>query len=186
MVNELRAWDVQMHQYQDISYVMASVNDAFTHVSTGSFNMAKQFISTFTGTFEQKMKMYADFLDTHPECKEELQKSVIIPNSIKEYYNRLGSSGLRSLSWKEANIIRALNGPCCSEDEFLDAIRSEFTGPWYSDSDIKKKLQEIYDRFDIRKTAKAKDIESYLHWRPRKKSINGTRENGHENPDAEE
>lgn len=182
MVNELRAWDVQMHQYQDISYVMASMNDAFSATATSTFREVKSFVSTFSGSFEQKMKMYAEFLDAHPKCKEELQKSVVIPNNIKEYYNRLGSSELRSLSWKEANIIRALNGPCYSEDDLLNAIRSEFTEHWYSDSDIKNKLQEIYDRFNVGRTAKAKDIESYLNWRPRKKSISGTRENGHENP----
>ncbi len=183
MLNELRAWEVQIRQYTDITYVMGSVNNAFVGNSTATHELVTKFMSAFTGTFEQKMRMYAEFLDAHPDCKDELQREVHIPSEIKLFYNRYGSTVLRSLSWKKSDIEgRFVAEEAPRNDDLLNAIRSEFTEPWYSDSDIKNKLQEIYDRFNVGRTAKAKDIESYLNWRPRKKSISGTRENGHENP----
>ena len=59
--NELRAWDVQMHQYTGIAYVMGSVNSTFSSCGTTT-ELIRDFLPTFTGPFEQKMKMYAEFL----------------------------------------------------------------------------------------------------------------------------
>ena len=178
MANELRAWDVQMHQYQDITYVMASVCDAFATTSTSSFVESKQFLSTFSGNFEQKMRMYAEFLDSHPECKEDLQMSVMISNDIKTYYNNLGSDRLRSLSWKEANIVRELYGSSASEDRIAELIYAEFPDGWYSLTELKEKLQGIYDSIGLRRIAKATDIGKYYTYTKKQKSIGGNRSNG--------
>ena len=94
--NELRAWDVQMHQYTGIAYVMGSVNSTFSSCGATT-ELIRDFLPTFTGPFEQKMKMYAEF----PES-------------------------------------------------------------WYSLKDIKTKLQGVYDRFGLNRTAKATDLKRYI------------------------
>ena len=159
--NELRAWDVQMHQYTGIAYVMGSVNSTFSSCGATT-ELIRDFLPTFTGPFEQKMKMYAEFLDAHPECKEELQRSVSVPNEIKRYYNELGSGTLRSLSWKHADIERFLAASPLSENELGEIISAEFPESWYSLKDIKTKLQGVYDRYGLNRTAKATDLEQYI------------------------
>jgi len=178
LVNELRAWDVQMNQYQGMTYVMGSVNNAFTGNMTLTYQKAKQFLSSFSGPFERKMRMYAEFLDANPDCKEELQQTVSIPNDMKAYYNALGTDRLRSLSWKEASIRSFIMGASVSIDE---EINTAFPESWYSATRIKAVLQDIYDRHGLNKRAKAKDIERYLNCSPSKRSDeNGSRVNGYE------
>jgi len=177
LVNELRAWDVQMNQYQGITYVMGSVNNAFTGNTTVSHQKVMQFQASFSGIFEQKMRMYSEFLDSNPDCMEELQQSVCIPNNIKEFYNSLGSGRLRALSWKKSSIEAYISSSKVSMD---DSIREAFSGSWYSLSDIKTKLQEIYDRHGLKRTAKANDITKYLSCTPSKRTDeSGIRQNGY-------
>lgn len=105
MLNELRSWDVQMNQYQGITYVMGNISSAFAGNSTAIHESVMQFLSGFCGPFEQRMKMYSEFYDQNPECREELLASVSIPISMKTYHQTLGTDKLRSLSWKESKIL---------------------------------------------------------------------------------
>ena len=96
MLNEIRSWDIQQHQYTNGVVVLNSINSAF--VNNQADITVKNFLYRFTGTFEEKMKMYSEFLDLNPGYKEVLQSLVEIPSSIKTYYNTYGSDILRAHS----------------------------------------------------------------------------------------
>ena len=163
MLNEIRAWEVQRSQYVDNTYVMGSINNAFALNSPIMQRMVRQFLSAFSGHFEKRMQLYAEFLEVHPECKDELQER------------------LKALSWKEADIIAEMSR---NEPDLLSAlttnIRVSFPPGWYSLKDIKTTLQTIYDQLNLTYTAKATDIEQYLDCRPSKRTVNGVRLNGYE------
>ena len=181
MLNEIRAWEVQRSQYVDNTYVMGSINNAFALNSPIMQRMVRQFLSAFSGHFEKRMQLYAEFLEVHPECKDELQGCINIPNTIKTYYNTLGYERLKALSWKEADIIAEMSR---NEPDLLSAlttnIRDAFPPGWYSLKDIKTTLQAIYDQLNLTYTAKATDIEQHLKCRPSKRTVNGVRLNGYE------
>lgn len=182
MLNEIRAWEVQRSQYADNTYVMGAVDDAFRLSTPATQELVRQFLSDFNGSFEKKMKMYAEFLEAHPECKYELQGCVIIPNTMKNYYNVLGYERLKSLSWKEINIQIALNQVPGTSNDMEDAILKSFTGEWYSLTEAKHLLQSIYDQYTPGKTAKATDLKKYLKCKESKRvsSMSGVRENGYQ------
>ena len=174
MVNEIRAWRVQQEQYLNVTLVMGSINNTF-HSSNS--DIVTQFLRGFKGTFEEKMKYYAEFLESCPECKSDLQGVVSIPITIKTYYNALGIDRLRNLSWKEAAIKAAIKSPGSIEDR----VEQTFTESWYSNEDIKKMLQDIYDECSPGLTAKATDLRKYLDNRcsVKKETIDGKRVNGY-------
>lgn len=179
MLNEIRAWQVQRDQFLNGTYVMNSVSQAFSNSTTVTSQKVNVFLSTYCGTFEECMKMYAEFLDTNPECKGELQMCTQVPICIKEYYNILGTDRLRALSWKEANIRASLNAKPMQDTKTL--VLSEFTSQWYSLSDIKKKLQKVYETCSPGRIAKATDIKDYFMCKESKRKIaDGKRENGYE------
>lgn len=181
MLNEIRAWEVQRSQYVDDTYVMGAVDDAFRLSTPATQELVRQFLSDFNGPFEKKMKMYAEFLEAHPECKYELQGCVVIPNSIKNYYIVLGYNRLKSLSWKEINIQVELNMVSGTIDDMGEVILKTFTQEWYSLSEAKQMLQSIYDQYSPGKTAKATDLKKYLKCKMSKRvsSVSGIRENGY-------
>jgi hypothetical protein len=172
MINEIRAWRVQQEQYLNGTLVMGSINNTFQSANS---DKVTQFLRDFKGTFEEKMKYYAEFLESCPECKSDLQGVVSIPITIKTYYNALGIDRLRNLSWKEAAIKAAIKSPGSIEDR----IEQTFTESWYSNEDIKKKLQDIYDDCCPGFTAKATDLRKYLECREKKETIDGKRVNGY-------
>jgi len=176
MVNEIRAWQVQKDQYLNATRVMASVNNTFSKTQTSNTLIINNFLRQFTGSFEDKMKRYAEFIETHPECKLELQQIVEIPTNIKTYYNTLGFKKLRALSWKESAIKAAIMKP----DNIEDRVKQTFTESWYSLSEIKILLQEIYDDCCPGTKAKAVDLNNYFVCKERKRTIHGKREKGYE------
>ena len=172
MINEIRAWRVQQEQYLNGTLVMGSINDTFQSANS---DKVTQFLRGFKGTFEEKMKYYAEFLESYPECKSDLQGVVSIPITIKTYYNALGIDRLRNLSWKETAIKAAIKSP----DIIEDRVEQTFTESWYSNEDIKRMLQDIYDDCCPGLTAKATDLRKYMECREKKETIDGKRVNGY-------
>lgn len=179
-VNELRSWQVQSEQYLNGTLVMASINKTFTQNQSNSVNFADVFLRGFTGSFENKMKMYAEFLTAHPECKDELQRRVEIPTEIKGYFNTLGIDRLRSLSWKEASIKSYLTSIVQSDQMIKPMVIASFTKDWYSFEEVKVILQSIYDQFTPRKKATATDLTDYLKCVEKKRTVSGKRKRGYE------
>lgn len=61
-----------------------------------------------------------------------------------------------------------------------ELIYAEFPDGWYSLTELKEKLQGIYDSIGLRRIAKATDIGKYYTYTKKQKSIGGTRFNGFE------
>ena len=175
-MNEIRFWQIQQTQYKDGYAVTNAVDDAFALSSSSGHTLVKQFINGFHGTFEEKMRRYAEFLYYHPECQNELQGRIDVPTNIKEYYNRLGYARLHSIGWKEIDIKRVLHDEDC---DVSDCVYQTFKCEWYPRKDIKAKLKKIYADNHMIITAKATDIRKYFNIESVKKTVNGVRTVGY-------
>ena len=60
-----------------------------------------------------------------------------------------------------------------------DVRQAFLRGRFYSLQDVKSKLQAIYDRFGITRTAKATDLDGLIECAPKKMTVEGKRENGY-------
>jgi hypothetical protein len=178
MFNEIRAWDIQKGQYINGCQVMRSINDATFSITEDK--ELESFLLAFVGAFEDKMKIYCDFLQAHPDdYKAKLEWLPQIPLEIKNYYNAIGPINLRAMSYKEANIKQYLG--CVSlQDSIKEAAESMFVkGQFYTLKQVKAMLQQAYDNLGTGMKAKATDLEGLLNCSTFKKTVNGCRENGY-------
>lgn len=181
MLNEIRSWFIHNELFPNRNYVYNTILETFACSKSENSKLVSNFLLGFKGTFEECMKMYSEFLDLHPECKPELQQSFQVSMSYKEYYNRMGPSALRSLSWKEANIKPYMAQPYIPCTDFGEVVRQTFSKGWYSLKSIKEKLQELYDKYKPGHKAYGSDIEQFCDCKKAKKTMpDGTRDNGYE------
>jgi hypothetical protein len=135
-----------------------------------------------TGNFSQRMKVYCDFLDQHPEYLPKLESLPQIPMSMKEYYRVIGPDAIRSAGYEEAGIRRYM-GMAERADELEAAIVSSFQpGRFYSNPEAKLILQGIYNRLRFPLTAKATDLverQTALPVKKITKTVDGKRVEGY-------
>lgn len=178
MFNEIRAWDVQQNQYTSGCRVMRSVDDATVPITDN--HDIDAFLNQFSGTFENRMRVYCDFLQQHPEYKDLIESLPQIPMQFKQYYNSLGPTNIRKQSYKESNL-KSYISECQLEDSIKSKIEGCFSkGQFYSLKYIKAKLGEIYNDEGMHRTAKASDLEMYFKCKKTKKLVDGKNENGYQ------
>ena len=157
MCNEIRAWQLRDTTYFNSCEVLRAIDDVTE--PDRDYPLTPDFLATFTGDFENRMKAYCEFLDLHPEYQEKLESLPQIPMSMKEYYRVLGHAGIRAESYVEAGIGRRIERNT-RQGELEAAIVSSFQpGRFYSNPEVKLILQGIYDGLGFPLTAKATDLE---------------------------
>ena len=126
--------------------------------------LIEQFISEFEidKNFERRIKLLWDFLDKYSDYVSILEVDSRIPRDYTLYYKIIGSLKIKSLGYKESNI-RDYIDQLIKKDEISGTILlTFFIGNKYTKIYIKEKLQEIYYLFNIKKSAKASDLEEYF------------------------
>ena len=177
--NEIRAWELRKTTYFNGCQVLRAIQDIA--VPDIDYPLTDSFLATFTGDFEQRMKAYCVFLDSHPEYQPKLESLPQIPMTMKEYYRALGHAGIRAESYVEAGILRRIG--VISRKPALDAaiVASFIPGQFYSNADVKATLQGIYNRLGFPLTAKASELEKWNALPVKKvtKTIDGKRVEGY-------
>ena len=109
-----------------------------------------------TNVFRDKMKLVCEWLDSGNELPE-----TISPRFLN-YYNFLGTDTYRALSYQEDNLITRIKNYLL-KDTLLVELTKEFNiGDRIPKKDIKDKLKLIYDKVNIKQTAKAIDLEKWF------------------------
>ena len=145
------------------------------------YPLTPDFLATFTGDFENRMKAYCEFLDLHPEYQEKLESLPQIPMSMKEYYRVLGHAGIRAESYVEAGIGRRIERNTRQGELEAEIVASFTSGRFYSNPEAKLILQGIYDGLGFPLTAKASDLEKQHALSVKKvtKTVDGKRVEGY-------
>ena len=179
MCNEIRAWQLRDTIYFNSCQVLRAIDDVTE--PDRDYPLTPDFLANFTGDFEQRMKAYCVFLDSHPEYQPKLESLPQIPMSMKEYYRALGHAGIRAESYVEERIRQRIR--IISRKPELDAaiIASFVRGQFYSNADVKDILQGIYDSLGFPLTAKATDLEKWNALPVKKvtKTVDGKRVEGY-------
>lgn len=179
MCNDIRAWDLRKTTYFSGCQVLRAVNDV-SEPDRG-YPLTATFLDRFKGDFENRMKVYCEFLDVHPEYLEKLESLPQIPMSIKEYYRVCGPAELRAASYVESNI-RIRMGMAARAPELEAAMRASFeSGKFYSKPEVKAIIQSIYDALGFPLTAKATDLErqAFMSYSRQTRTIDGKRVEGY-------
>lgn len=179
MCNDIRAWELRKTTYFDTCLVLRAVDEVSE--PDIQYPLTGEFLKAFAGDFENKMKVYCDFMDAHPEYLEKLESLPQIPMTMKEYYRALGPDKLRAASYVEANI-RLRMGIASRGPELEAAMRGSFEpGKFYTKPEVKAIIQNIYNALGFPLTAKATDIErqTFVSYRRQTRTIDGKRVEGY-------
>ena len=171
LLSERRAWEIKNGTYKNRASVIKGISDSF-NISEydGDKILIEQFISEFNidKNFERRIKLYCDFLDQYPKYQEILKSDPRVPRDYSLYYSVIGSLKIRSVGYYEA-ALKNLISQALSYNEISGTIlHTFFIGNKYTKKYIKEKLQEIYNQFNIKKSAKASDLEEYFILKPSK------------------
>ena len=117
-----------------------------------------------TGIFENKMKMYCEFMDKHKGSQEvsDTLYYKIRDEKYRRYYNFFGTSGCRASSYIESKLYsRMMN--VSKESELSSVIYKKFkVGDRYTLKEIKSILKEIYRDLGITSKPRAIDLGKYF------------------------
>ena len=181
MCNEIRAWDLRKTTYFNGCQVLRAINDIT--VPDQNYPDTPIFLDAFmaTGNFSQRMKVYCDFLDQHPEYLPKLESLPQVPMEMKKYYRDIGPDAIRSAGYEKAGICSYI-GMAERAGELEAAIVSAFQpGRFYSNPEAKLIIQGIYNRLGFPLTAKATDLErqSAISVKKVTKTVDGKRVEGY-------
>ena len=164
-----RAWEVAQLDYQDKITVTKSILKQGYNCSEyhdEDDKIVNDFLDNHfykTNIFEEKMKMYCEFMDTYRN-NQYIFNSIIhkIDPKFKTYYDLLGTSGCKSMSYHEALLKnRVLNN--INSSNLKERLVSYFkVGSKYSLKDLKFNLGLIYKDLGITKTPKASELINYF------------------------
>ena len=117
-----------------------------------------------TGIFHEKMRMYCEFRDQYNSNPEILEHLFFrIPDQkFRMFYEYYGTSGCSARRFEEKELDQGWRNATL-EDKLKREMTSVFKpGDRYSLEDLKKIIQEMYNRLGIKKKAKASDLGGYF------------------------
>jgi len=191
MVADKRAWDVTRREYIDeitIKRGIESISTANVEVIDGNIELELQqaydrLLSEFNKDkdFVRRMKLLCDTYFQYPEFYTKYANSPLpcmIPIEYQNYINILGFEKIKSMGYRESDIIREIE--TLKNLNTVD-ISSLFTvGEKYTKKYIKETLGEFYKANNIHKTPKASDLEEYFILKSIKLKVDDKWENGFE------
>ena len=183
-----RAWEVSQKDYQDkITVTKSILKEGYTQEEYRDRDdkIVSDFLDNhfyMTGIFEEKMKMYCEFMDTFKDNVYILDQIIHkVDPKFKTYYDLYGTSGCRAVRYQEIFLKRKI-GDLVLDDKLKSEIIDTFPiKTKLTKKEIKQKLSDIYKKLGITRTPKASDLGNYLKLKdvliP---SSPGKRDRGHE------
>ena len=169
---EIRDWQLSNYVYNSpLSIIKTVVNKTNINVTSScGFNTQTgihaldQFTKDFfkATTFPDKMRIYTDMRERHPEHTDDLYQNTFIDYRFHQYYDVLGGDRLRALRFREKEIADATSGAMLFQLITDECYATFVIGKCYRLAEVKNMLQGIYQKVGINATAKAGEIEKYM------------------------
>ena len=176
LVNEIRAFKIQQIDYKDRFTVFSTVHNTLTRDDIVNQEVSKFLkIYTFLTTIYDKLKLLCEYGLSNDAIQIVLGQ-IADSDEIKSYYTTLGPQKLKSLSYNSTKIKNYLGIVTFSQELLESSIYSEFkVGDIWLLSDIKSRLECIYNNINYDKIAKANDLLNYFEIQETmlRKEING-------------
>lgn len=163
-IAEERAFDIRCGQYNNRISVLRSMAPLGNLVQN-EVQVLNQFFIDHR-KFTDRMKFYCDFRDAHPELELQILGAIAVPIRYHGYYDKYGHQKIKSVSYRESMILERFENKqpkvvkvLTVTPELVAAVKAEFpVGIPLEKSEIKARLQPIYDRMGIKKTAFSGDL----------------------------
>lgn len=169
---ELRDWQLSNHVYNNPMNIIKAVvgqtgiNVTSNHGYTTMTGVADwdNFNHNFfkATTFPDRMRIYADMREQHPEHKDDLYLSPFIDYCYHQAYDLLGGDKLKALRYREKDITEAVSSVMLHQRVCEECRKIFLPGCRYKQSEVKVALQRTYNSCGINKTAKANDLPKFM------------------------
>lgn len=180
-----RAWEISNKIFNnDFSMFTAlSVNMNVTKDTDSDDSEVKAIFREWNEmkSFKDRAFFYCEACKDIPEV---LDKCSFIPTKYKEYYEALGEEGMKELGWREDYIKNAI-APIPFEqrpnDKIMERLRAKLEiGKFYTKTDIKELLCNIFKELGLKGKPSASDISFYIDCEEKSKRMDGKKVVGYQ------
>ena len=164
-----RAWEVAQVDYQDKINVTRSISKE-GYMSSDYYDEEDKIVNNFltnyfysTNIFEDKMRMYCEFMDKY-RINKFILNSIIhkVDPKFKTYYDLYGTLGCKAVRYEESSLKNKISDNLKFPDLKNSLISHFKIKSKYTLKDIKFILNDIYKDLGITKTPKASELENYF------------------------
>lgn len=168
---EIRKWELSNFVYNEPILLLKRIS------SDTSCNVSSPLYSSHTDSpeyqefklkysaikdFQERMRLYCELRDNNPELETLLYEDPFIEIDLHNYYDALGSEKIKALGYVRTELNRHYLF-IQSKNRVRYACQKMFVKEQpYRFSEVKTKLQEIYNSLEIKAIAKANEIEEYM------------------------
>ena len=180
-----RAWEISNKIFNnDFSMFTAlSVNMNVTKDTDSDDSEVKAIFREWNEmkSFKDRAFFYCEACKDIPEV---LDKCSFIPTKYKEYHEALGEEGMKELGWREDYIKNAI-APIPFEqrpnDKIMEKLRANLeVGKFYTKTDIKELLCNIFKELELKGKPSASDISFYIDCEEKSKRMDGKKVVGYQ------
>ena len=180
-----RAWEISNKIFNnDFSMFTAlSVNMNVTKDTDSDDSEVKAIFREWNEmkSFKDRAFFYCEACKDIPEV---LDKCSFIPTKYKEYHEALGEEGMKELGWREDYIKNAI-APIPFEqrpnDKIMERLRANLeVGKFYTKTDIKELLCNIFKELELKGKPSASDISFYIDCEEKSKRMDGKKVVGYQ------
>ena len=120
---------------------------------------------------EERMRIIADYLQRYPSLRNEIFDMLRNEgyNQLGYYFSQLPIDRMKANGYRMANMDSEIAFKNQTQDIGSIVASTFVKGQVYSKQEVKRIIQGIYDRFGLKKTAKATDLSNYIAWKDTKK-----------------
>ena len=163
MISDMRAFEVQQVDYKDRFTVFSAVNQSgIEGVTIKSCELVEEF--NHYGDTTSRLKMLVRISEDESLSGNDLGAFLeMIPPKYKDYYTVVGPKIIKACGCFECEVKKRWRKEI-SGDETDDKVFSRIgdlfkVGKKYSNQDVKKKLKDLYQELEYKKTAKTTDLD---------------------------
>ena len=169
---ELRDWELSNYVYNNPMNIIKTVvgqtginatscHGYTTMTGVAAFDKFKQEFFKST-TFPDKMRIYSDMREQHPEHTNDLYQNVFIDYRFHQAYDMLGGDKIRALRYREKDIAEAVSSVMLHQIVSEECQKIFLPSCRYKLSEVKVALQRIYNSSGINEIAKANDLPKFM------------------------
>lgn len=172
MYAEIRDYDLALNAYYNPQSVIGTLATGTNiNVSSPLYGVTQTgdpvidyFSNNFftNNSFPDKMQMYMDIRSQKPGYEKNLYSNTQIDIRFHLFYNILGPKEIIRLRFRQKDLEERLK-TVTAQQAIIDLCKKEFMpGNFYSNSEVKVKLDGIYKTLGVMATAKANELAKYL------------------------
>ena len=164
ILSDIKAWREKNKYYKDSGTITMNLYESSFNVATQNSHSLLDFYNVFLqeGEWKERMKMYCEFLQTYPEYISTIRTLTWIPEEFHNFYETLGHERIKANGFQRSRLLHELAAVSCSDDEETMFLSEFKVGECIPKSKAKERIQKIYERLGLDKTAKATELRRYF------------------------